>query len=1518
MSTKTRSPSPAFARLGPNHLRWMIALCLLTPYISAAENGLQPIAGVGGTPLISEQHGVPVIDIVAPNAGGLSHNQFLDYNVNTPGVVLNNALQAGQSQLAGALAANPQFQGQAASTILNEVVSRNASRIEGAQEIFGRPADYILANPNGITLNGGSFINTTRAGFLVGTPELDGQRLDHLDTRNANGTLQVLQNGLSNLDGALELIAPRIDSQGPLTARDDLSLTVGRNLLDNADRHVIDHLAAPTASVDANLFGAMQAGRIRILSTNEGAGVRMGASQLQAREGIAIDSQGALEIAGTTQQRSQLTSGQGTVHLNAAHDLRLTAVEINAPQIQARAGKNLTLDSQMREALNREHEHREEQWWFVTTETYDRQTTRTDREQLGSQLQASQDISLEAGKDINLAAATLTAEGDLNLKAGDALNIHAGIDSHQVDEQIRHRKHLWRGDQDSSRYQERAKPSALSGKQISLTSTGRTQMLGSTLNSSGDITLKAGAVEVAEVSLNNTRQTKDYRGDLVSGTFFGQNEKADADGQTASGSSIQAEGALTVVADQVKIKGSRVNSQGDALLLSKKALLTVEAAQSQSSLNQHENDSKLFGLIAKKTDRQEQHKDVLVSDLASQSNLRLASADELQVLGANLSAGQNLQLQANNDITVSNAEQSQSTTTQTQNRGFSANASQTQKAGDGKPDSHQYNASVGYEVKQVDTNHTDKSQIASTLSAGQVQIKSHKDLNINGSSVNATAGDLQINARNVNLIAQHNQQSKQTSTTHDGGGLTLSGGIDNLGSAFEGHHQEKVLEELSSQAQRSNLAASGNVQINTDALINEAAKLTAGQTLTLNADTLENRSVDYTQSSRVKEKNWQASLGASLAYQDLTRPIENLIIGKEASRFQQAATEDALAPPSLGAELNVTHMNRESSQQSSTAQVAELKAASIDIKAKTIDDAGTHYQAEQGPLSIQAQSHRFTAAQDSSSNSVRRLDVEVGVRADTSTGSDINLRLSGKGGSLQQDELKQTARPGSLYGQSGIQIQLGSDGAYEGTRFDAGDGSLKLLADGNLSLTQANDRQQSSLKQLDGNAWAKGGNTPLGNALELRGYLDHNAQQNVDTQARVATLDAKGDVQLQAGGALELVGNRIGSSAAKVGNISLQSGAKLEVTAATDTHQAQGSKLEGGLELQAKGSADGKGGGAGGHFGSGRIDENSSTASTSEWFASDKLTIGSADSQANAVQLQGVNASAAQVGISATNGGLLIEAARSTDKRNNLAVTAGAGISAAPGASAEQNQRGLYARAQLNLDKRDNLTHANSQWRAGQITLASLTDTRLEGVRMDAERIDGQIGGDLRVTSRQDRENALKVDIDAALSQEKNPQGLLNAARALSGPFANKVEKHVGPVVQSADPKLSPALKLNIEHSQRKSVASQSLLNGRDGIALAVGGTTALSGARLQAVNGKVELGNGAVTQETLNGRDYRREVSVNASNAPVDLATGLIDAYRTAGTGNGENSVDLGLIRTSGHNHSSTLASSISAKPGS
>ncbi|MDA6076030.1 filamentous hemagglutinin N-terminal domain-containing protein [Edwardsiella anguillarum] len=63
--------------------------------------------------------------------------------------------------------------------ILNEVISRNPSLLLGQQEVFGMAADYVLANPNGITCDGCGFINTTRSALVVGNPLVEGsaQRL---------------------------------------------------------------------------------------------------------------------------------------------------------------------------------------------------------------------------------------------------------------------------------------------------------------------------------------------------------------------------------------------------------------------------------------------------------------------------------------------------------------------------------------------------------------------------------------------------------------------------------------------------------------------------------------------------------------------------------------------------------------------------------------------------------------------------------------------------------------------------------------------------------------------------------------------------------------------------------------------------------------------------------------------------------------------------------------------------------------------------------------------------------------------------------------------------------------------------------------------------------------------------------------------------------------------------------------------------------------------------------------------
>src|SRR5690242_15291616 len=78
---------------------------------------------------------------IAPAAAGVSHNTYTNFNVGRNGADFINT-------------------GVRASLILNEVTSTNPSMLQGRIAIIGPRAHFILANPNGVTVDGASFINT--------------------------------------------------------------------------------------------------------------------------------------------------------------------------------------------------------------------------------------------------------------------------------------------------------------------------------------------------------------------------------------------------------------------------------------------------------------------------------------------------------------------------------------------------------------------------------------------------------------------------------------------------------------------------------------------------------------------------------------------------------------------------------------------------------------------------------------------------------------------------------------------------------------------------------------------------------------------------------------------------------------------------------------------------------------------------------------------------------------------------------------------------------------------------------------------------------------------------------------------------------------------------------------------------------------------------------------------------------------------------------------------------------------
>ncbi|WP_273791757.1 filamentous hemagglutinin N-terminal domain-containing protein, partial [Bartonella sp. CM31XJBT] len=150
--------------------------CLLAPSALQAQITVDPNANAAHRPdIVAAPNGVPSIDIVTPNGKGLSHNKYNDFNIGNPGVIWNNhAQEVGQSQLGGIMPGNPHLRlTGSAKVILNEVTSSKRSALHGPGEVFGSPADVIIANPNGISCDGCGFINTPHATLTTGVPEID-------------------------------------------------------------------------------------------------------------------------------------------------------------------------------------------------------------------------------------------------------------------------------------------------------------------------------------------------------------------------------------------------------------------------------------------------------------------------------------------------------------------------------------------------------------------------------------------------------------------------------------------------------------------------------------------------------------------------------------------------------------------------------------------------------------------------------------------------------------------------------------------------------------------------------------------------------------------------------------------------------------------------------------------------------------------------------------------------------------------------------------------------------------------------------------------------------------------------------------------------------------------------------------------------------------------------------------------------------------------------------------------------
>ncbi|EJH8569939.1 filamentous hemagglutinin N-terminal domain-containing protein, partial [Escherichia coli] len=220
--------------------------------------------------------GIPQVNIQTPSAGGVSHNTYSQFDVGNKGVILNNAHNNVQTQLGGMVAGNPWLAKGEARIILNEVNSRNPSQLNGFVEVAGKKAQVVIANPAGISCDGCGFINANRATLTTGQPQMKNGSLTGFSVER--GEIQVTGKGMdASRTDYTDIIARSVKINAGIWAQ-DLKVTTGRNNVDIAhgqiEKKTGDVSSQPQMALDVASLGGMYAGKIRLVGTETGVGVR--------------------------------------------------------------------------------------------------------------------------------------------------------------------------------------------------------------------------------------------------------------------------------------------------------------------------------------------------------------------------------------------------------------------------------------------------------------------------------------------------------------------------------------------------------------------------------------------------------------------------------------------------------------------------------------------------------------------------------------------------------------------------------------------------------------------------------------------------------------------------------------------------------------------------------------------------------------------------------------------------------------------------------------------------------------------------------------------------------------------------------------------------------------------------------------------------------------------------------------------------------------------------------------------
>ncbi|WP_459878828.1 two-partner secretion domain-containing protein, partial [Campylobacter concisus] len=268
----SNAQKPSLLTIG---LNFYVSLSLLLGTMPALANEPSIIADPGASnrpDILKAPNETLIINITNPDSKGVSINEYSRFNTPTTGTILNNSNKNIDTKIAGQIDANYRLNKEA-SLIINKVNSAEKSTLKGNLEVAGSRADVVIANPNGISVDGLNMINSRSLTLTTGNiNKLSPKEIELI----SNSSIDIVGDGLNDKSSDYtNVISNAINLNSNIHAN-ELNI-IGEKAVASSNGKLYNDVKTKNQensfSLDSSALGGMYANKIKLVGTSNGVGV---------------------------------------------------------------------------------------------------------------------------------------------------------------------------------------------------------------------------------------------------------------------------------------------------------------------------------------------------------------------------------------------------------------------------------------------------------------------------------------------------------------------------------------------------------------------------------------------------------------------------------------------------------------------------------------------------------------------------------------------------------------------------------------------------------------------------------------------------------------------------------------------------------------------------------------------------------------------------------------------------------------------------------------------------------------------------------------------------------------------------------------------------------------------------------------------------------------------------------------------------------------------------------------------